>query len=77
MPLVHRAEPRAALIASAAPLASRGNKHAIETLTQFPRLSPKQVDELVALRESCFRSDDFREGIQAFAEKRDPNWKGN
>ncbi len=66
----------AALIAGNAPLSLRGNKHAIETLSQFPRLSPKQVDELVALRESCFSSEDFREGIRAFAEKRPPEWKG-
>jgi len=66
----------ASLIAANAPLSARGNKYAIETLSQFPRLSPKQVDELVALRESCFASEDFREGIRAFAEKRDPKWQG-
>jgi enoyl-CoA hydratase/carnithine racemase len=66
----------ASAIAANAPLSLRGNKHAIETLTQFPRLSPKQVDELVALRESCFASEDFREGIRAFSEKRPPEWKG-
>ena len=32
--------------------------------------------ELVALREACFRSDDFLEGVRAFAEKRTPRWTG-
>ena len=71
-----RALELASLIAANAPLSLRGNKYAIETLSQFPRLSPKQVDELVALRESCFASEDFKEGVRAFGEKRPPQWKG-
>ena len=63
-------------IAANAPLASRGNKHAIETLASFPRLTAEQERELVELRRSSFGSEDLREGIRAFAEKREPRWRG-
>ncbi len=66
----------AAEIAGNAPLSLRGNKHAIEVLNSHPRLTPEQVHELIELRRSCFRSEDFREGVRAFAEKRKPNWRG-
>ncbi|MDP9188119.1 MAG: enoyl-CoA hydratase-related protein [Actinomycetota bacterium] len=66
----------AAEIAANAPLATKGNKRAIETLNSFARLSEEQEQELIALRESCFASGDMREGIKAFAEKRKPKWRG-
>jgi enoyl-CoA hydratase/carnithine racemase len=62
-------------IAANAPLSLEGNKHVIRTLRDRPL--PEEVEnELVELRESCFRSEDFREGVRAFAEKRKPRWQG-
>jgi enoyl-CoA hydratase/carnithine racemase len=62
-------------IAANAPLSLAGNKRIIRTLRTQP-LPPEVEQELIELRESCFRSEDFREGVRAFAQKRTPRWQG-
>jgi enoyl-CoA hydratase/carnithine racemase len=74
--LAERAVGYAGEIAALAPLSQRGNKRVIgELLAAEGALDPETERELVELREACFRSDDFYEGVQAFAEKRKPQWR--
>jgi enoyl-CoA hydratase/carnithine racemase len=67
----------AAEIGANSPLSLAGNKRIVRTLRNYEGALPDEVErELVELRESCFRTEDFREGISAFGEKRSPEWKG-
>jgi enoyl-CoA hydratase/carnithine racemase len=66
----------AAKVGSRAPLSQKGNKRVIgELLAAQGALAPETERELVDLREACFRSEDFYEGVRAFAEKREPEWR--
>ena len=63
-------------VAALAPLAQRGNKRVIgELLGAAGDLDEATERELVELREACFRSEDFYEGVRSFAEKREPRWR--
>jgi enoyl-CoA hydratase/carnithine racemase len=64
-------------IAGNAPLSQAGNKRVIaELLNAGGSLDEATERELVELRRACFTSEDFREGVRAFAEKRPPRWRG-
>jgi enoyl-CoA hydratase/carnithine racemase len=63
-------------LAGNAPLAQRGNKRVIAALLGAEgELAPHVAEELIALRRASFASQDMREGMRAFAEKRPPRWR--
>jgi enoyl-CoA hydratase/carnithine racemase len=64
-------------LAANSPLSVRGNKRVIrELLHAGGELDPDVERELIELRADCFRSEDMREGVRAFAEKRPARWHG-
>jgi enoyl-CoA hydratase/carnithine racemase len=66
----------AAEIGANAPISLKGNKRIVRTLREVPQKLPEDLErELIELRESCFYTEDFREGVRAFGEKRAPEWK--
>jgi enoyl-CoA hydratase/carnithine racemase len=66
-----RAEEVTALVAGHAPLTLQATKEALLRLR--PALAPGAGDDLVLM---CYMSQDFREGMDAFLNKRKPAWKG-
>lgn len=63
-------------LAANAPLSIRGNKRVIrELLRAEGQVAPEVEEELLELRRACFASEDFKEGVRAFAEKRPARWQ--
>ncbi len=69
--LMARAEALARLIAGHAPLTLRATKEALRRLQ--PKLGREEGEDLILM---CYMSADFREGMDAFLNKRQPQWKG-
>jgi enoyl-CoA hydratase/carnithine racemase len=64
-------------LAGNAPLAQTGNKRVIAALLRAESRLPQDVEqELIELRRASFASQDLREGMRAFAERRIPSWRG-
>jgi enoyl-CoA hydratase/carnithine racemase len=66
-----RAQELARLIAGHAPLTLRATKEALRRLQT--RLTSEEGEDLII---SCYTSRDFREGMDAFLNKRPPQWTG-
>jgi enoyl-CoA hydratase/carnithine racemase len=60
-------------VASNAPLTLRATKELMRRLAEKRRLDAGADSDVVEL---CYTSDDFREGVTAFLEKRKPKWSG-
>ncbi len=67
----------AAELAGNAPLSQLGNKRVIAALLAAEGELREDVEqELIELRRASFASQDMREGMRAFAERRAPRWRG-
>jgi len=69
--LMQRADELSKTIAGHAPLTLAATKQALARLQK--RLSREEGEDLIV---SCYMSQDFREGMDAFLNKRAPQWKG-
>ena len=69
--LQSRADELAAAVAGNAPLTLSATKQALARLMR--RLSREEGEDLILM---CYMSRDFREGMDAFLNKRMPNWSG-
>ena len=69
--LLARADALAAQLAGQAPLTMQATKEALRRLR--PKLAAEEGRDLILM---CYMSRDFREGMDAFLNKRLPQWKG-
>jgi enoyl-CoA hydratase len=69
--LQRRADELARTVASQAPLTLRVTKEALRRIKE--KMTPEEDANLIL---TCYMSRDFREGLDAFLNKRTPNWTG-
>jgi enoyl-CoA hydratase len=69
--LLSRANELAGTVASQAPLTLRATKEALRRIRE--KMTPQEDHDLILM---CYMSRDFREGMDAFLNKRTPKWTG-
>jgi len=69
--LIEDGTPREARVAAQAPLTLRATKEALRRIKEH--MSPEEDRNLILM---CYMSRDFREGMDAFLNKRPPKWSG-
>jgi len=69
--LLSRAHELARTVASQAPLTLRATKEALRRIRE--KMTPQEDHDLILM---CYMSRDFREGMDAFLNKRTPKWTG-
>jgi enoyl-CoA hydratase/carnithine racemase len=69
--LMARAEALVTLVAGHAPLTMQATKEALRRLR--PKIAAEDGRDLILM---CYMSQDFREGMDAFLNKRPPQWRG-